>query len=181
MAADTSRPGLTAAAGPGPEVSPVENAWRIHASLVEWTGRVDTKAAFALSLESGTLAGTAALASGDHGLLDLSDPGGIALLWTGVGLLALSALLAVAVVVPRVTSVRDDPGGRSDFTYFGHLRRWDPEELADTLRTQDPLLSLSRQLVVMARVAWIKHRMVKSSLTVAVAGACITASACLLR
>jgi hypothetical protein len=64
-----------------------------------------------------------------------------------------------------------------NFVYFGHLKHWDPDALADELRQRDPLPILTRQLVVMSRIAATKHRRVQESLIVALVGAFLVASA----
>ncbi|MFJ4617606.1 Pycsar system effector family protein [Streptomyces sp. NPDC088812] len=155
------------------QASTVETAWRIYTALADWTGKVDTKAAFALTVESAALALTAVLRSSSH-----SGPGGAprldglsapALATVGMGLLTVAALLAVLAVVPRLGDEgvpRSGPG----FVYFGDLRGLAPDELAQTLRTTDPLPVLSRQLVIMSKIAWRKHRCTQASLALAAAG-----------
>ncbi|MFD7137453.1 Pycsar system effector family protein [Streptomyces sp. NPDC059894] len=153
------------------QVSAVETAWRIHSALADWTGKVDAKAAFALTVESAALALTAVLRSSSH-----ADPGGAppglsvpALATAGMGLLTVAALLAVLAVVPRMGDERVPRSGPG-FIYFGDLRGLAPEELAQILRTTDPLPVLSRQLVVMSKIAWRKHRCTQASLALAAAG-----------
>lgn len=155
--------------------SSTETAWRIHASLADWTGKVDAKAAFALSIESAVLAGTAALSRDGGPLHDVSGAAPTGLLWAGTALLALSVLLSVAAVAPRLKGGPPHPGGSAGFVYFGHLRHWDPARLEESIRTGDALPALSRQLVVMSQVAWRKHRLVQASLAAATAGACLLA------
>jgi hypothetical protein len=64
--------------------------------------------------------------------------------------------------------------------YFGDLRHWEPEHLAEKLTTTSPLASLTRQLVDMSQIAWAKHKRVRQSLVLAVAGVAVTALAWLL-
>jgi hypothetical protein len=158
----------------------VDTAWRIHASLADWTSKVDNKAVFALSIESAMLAATAALSSGSRSPLDVSTTPGIWLLRTAMVLLAAAALLSIGVVTPRMR----DGGVRQDwpdnFTYFGHLRRWEPDALAARLRGADPLTSLSRQIVAMSQIAWRKYVLVRLSLLIAAIGAACTVLAGLL-
>ncbi|MEU7580172.1 Pycsar system effector family protein [Streptomyces sp. NPDC041068] len=154
----------------------VENAWRIHGALVDWTGKVDSKAAFALSIESVALAGAVALAKGRE-VLNISEPLPSWPLWLGGVLLAVAALLSMGVVLPRMKALRANQDWPSNFIYFGHLRHWSPERLAEALRTTDPLPALSRQLVVMSQVAWRKHRLVQLSFGAAAAGITILAAA----
>ncbi|MFD6548016.1 hypothetical protein, partial [Bacillus cereus] len=70
---------------------PIETAWKIHAALVDWTGKVDTKASFALTIESALLGGVVAL-SGDGRVFH--DLAGASVVWyvLGVFTLALSVL-----------------------------------------------------------------------------------------
>jgi hypothetical protein len=169
-----------AGAADGAAERATETAWRIHTSLSDWTGKVDNKAVFALSIESAMLAGTALLSSGPNALLDLGGTPASWLTRIGVILLGLSVLLAVAVVTPRTRGALLRVDWPENFTYFGHLRLWDPEALAEHLRTADPLGSLSRQLVIMSKVAWRKALLVKLSLIIASAGAVCTVTAGLL-
>jgi hypothetical protein len=155
---------------------PVDTAWRIHASLSESTGRVDAKASFAVSLESAVLAALIALYRGDV-------PGGTAakvLFWIGALALALSALAAVSVVSPRLGS-KDSGNWRDHFLYFGDLRHWNADDLSRKLRDTSALSSLTRQLVVMSEIAWIKHRRVQQSLVLAVIGSGLAALSWMVR
>ncbi|MCC3653384.1 DUF5706 domain-containing protein [Streptomyces sp. S07_1.15] len=99
-------------------------------------------------------------------------------LWTGLTLLALTAVLAVLAVPPRC-----NPAGRvrsyhvDDFIFYGHLRHWSPEELADRLGRHTPLPALLRRLVDMNRIVWIKQRLVRQSLLTAVGGCVLIAVA----
>jgi hypothetical protein len=38
-----------------------ETAWRIHGGLLDWTGKIDSKASFVLTVEAAALAGFAVL------------------------------------------------------------------------------------------------------------------------
>ncbi|MFF8195580.1 Pycsar system effector family protein [Streptomyces bobili] len=148
-----------------------ETAWRIHAALADWTGKVDAKAVFALTVESAALALTAVLRSSSRSaaggaLPGLSVP---ALVTVGMGLLTVAVLLAVLAVVPRMGHTQVPRSGQG-FIYFGDLRGLAPDDLAQTLRTTDPLPALSRQLVVMSKIAWRKHRYTQASLVLAATG-----------
>jgi hypothetical protein len=47
---------------------------------------------------------------------------------------------------------------RTNTVYFGHLRHWDPDELAVHLRSAEiGENELARQLVTMSQIAWKKH------------------------
>ncbi|MDF3290722.1 Pycsar system effector family protein [Streptomyces silvisoli] len=151
----------------------VDTAWHLYASLSDWTGKIDSKASFALTLESAALAGVAALAGSGHRFGRLSGFWAVGGFWLGVFLLGLAAALAVAVVIPR--SEGEPAPSSDDFVFYGHLRYWSPEKLATRLADADLLPVLSRELVIMSRIAWTKHRRVQQSLLLAVAGAFVLA------
>ncbi|MEX3107705.1 MULTISPECIES: Pycsar system effector family protein [unclassified Streptomyces] len=146
-------------------------AWQVHSVLTEWTRTVDAKASFALAMESAALAGTVALSGSGHRLDNISGALPETALWMGLALVALAAVLAVLAVLPRhnrAGRVRSDQV--DDFIFYGHLRHWNPDELADHLGRHAPLPALTRQLVDMSRIVWIKQRLVRQSLLIAVAG-----------
>ncbi|WP_166022165.1 Pycsar system effector family protein [Streptomyces chilikensis] len=157
----------------------VGTAWRLHATLAEWTRTIDAKASFALAMESAALAGLVTLRGDGRVLGDVSGAVPVALLWAGALLLGLSAVLAVAAVVPRQDRGEAVTARPGDIVYYGHLRHWEPEELVVQLTQQDPLPTLSRQLVRMSRILWKKQRLVRLSLAAAVAGALVTTAAAL--
>ncbi|MBT2366844.1 hypothetical protein J7E88_16380 [Streptomyces sp. ISL-10] len=155
----------------------VKTAWQIHSSLHESTRTVDAKASFALAMESAALAGIAALSGSGRSLDRVTGPAAAAL-WLGVALIGLSAVLAVLVVIPRHRGEGRSPSpGEDEFLFYGHLRHWSPDDLAQQLVRVDPLPTLSRQLVVMSAIAWTKHRRVQQSLLLAVAGSAMVAAA----
>ncbi|MEV7192122.1 Pycsar system effector family protein [Streptomyces sp. NPDC093510] len=149
------------------ETDPVETAWRIHAVLVDWTGKVDAKAGFALALESA--AAVIAFPDSGHRPGELDGVLPVTLFWVGAALLGLSALASMSVVSPRLRS----SAGRdleNHFLYFGDLRTWEPDRLAAQLRRTSPLESLTHQLVIMSQILWTKNRRVRQSLALAVTG-----------
>ncbi|MCX4822180.1 DUF5706 domain-containing protein [Streptomyces sp. NBC_01142] len=141
---------------------------------------MDTKAAFALTIESAALALTTTLSFGPSAVLGHLRTGALTLLATGTSLIGLAILLAMLVVAPRMKGSQARRLSPSDFIYFGHVRHWDPERLVETLREADPLPALSRQLVVISKVAWRKHRCMQLSLLAAAAGTVFIALAALL-
>jgi hypothetical protein len=147
----------------------VDTAWRIHATLADWTGKVDAKAGFALTLESAALGAVIAFSGSSHRLGQLDGAFAKTLFWLGAALLGLSALASVSVVNPRL-GTRDEHNWQDHFLYFGELRHWDPECLAEKLQETSPLQSLTRQIVAMSQIAWVKHQRVRQSLFLAVAG-----------
>ncbi|MGK5640670.1 Pycsar system effector family protein [Streptomyces sp. URMC 126] len=148
--------------------SPQDTAWRLHSALSDWTGKADVKASFALTVQSAVLLVLGLTAGVGRGF---GRTGGLAtaLLWAGVA--ALVAGLACAVLAVAPTLRADVPGPAEErFVYFGHLRHWEPGALEYRLREADPLPALSRELVVMSRIAWRKHVYVRWSLVCAAVG-----------
>ncbi|WP_083275531.1 Pycsar system effector family protein [Pseudonocardia sp. HH130630-07] len=152
--------------------SGIENAWKIHAAISDWTGKVDTKASFALTLEAAGLSAIVLLTRPQQPLSQISSQLGLATFWLGCILLFSAALAAIAVVMPRIRSDRTAQEWPDNYIYFGHLRHWSSDALADRLQSSkdDILPILSRQLVNMSKIAWRKHRIVQVSLALAMLG-----------
>jgi len=148
---------------------PVETAWRIHEALVDWTGKVDQKASFALTLESALIAGVVTM-SGKEGPLSQLNGGDLALgLYRGgVTALIVATLCAVAAVIPRIRWRHIGSEAPEDFVYFGHLKDWTSKDLEGALRTRDVLPVLVRQHLRMSQIAYEKHLLVQVSLGFAV-------------
>jgi hypothetical protein len=146
-----------------------ETAWRIHAAVGDWTGKVDTKATFALTLESALLAGIVAVGTADHKFARLGGFAGF-LLWLGMALVVVATGLAVLVVTPRIRSKDVAGEAAENFIFFGHLQFWTAAGLEAALESKDPLPMLSRQLVVMSKIAWRKHLLMKWSFRLAAIG-----------
>ncbi|WP_186451958.1 Pycsar system effector family protein [Corynebacterium glutamicum] len=147
----------------------VDAAWRIHAALIDWTGKVDAKASFALAIESALLGGVVTLSGGGRVFYDLS---GWAMFWyvLGVSLLIAAVLCAVWVVRPRLRTANLETEAPDNFIYFGHLRHLTPETVQEQLQGSSILTVLSKQLVEMSKIAWKKHRIVQWSLSLAPMG-----------
>ncbi|MFJ9085564.1 Pycsar system effector family protein [Streptomyces sp. NPDC102384] len=145
-------------------LNPVETAWRMHGVLVDWTGKADSKAVFALTMQSTVLVVTGTLVGSKRGLGDVGGPGSLVTLVVGVLLLVLGLCFAVAAVSPRLVGRVGVEVGNRDYLYFGHLRSWRSDDLEAALRGEDPLPVLVRQLIVMSDIAWVKHRRVQWSL-----------------
>lgn len=155
----------------------VEQGWRIHAALADWTGKVDAKASFALAIESIIVATIISLSGEGRRLSTLKGAPSQVMLWLGISILSLAILLAVAVVTPQLRSNQTAKNWREDFIYFGHLRLWSPTDLQERLRATEMLPVLTRQLVVMSKIAWRKHRYLQLSLLSAVVGALLVSLA----
>ncbi|MFJ7098130.1 Pycsar system effector family protein [Streptomyces mirabilis] len=151
-------------------VEPTETAWRIQAAVADWTAKADSKASFALTMQSTALAALGLVASSKQVAGGLDSEASRLLLWIGVLFMASGVGCAAWAISPNLRKERRGPESDDDFLYFGHLRHLDPTVLEAALRDKDPLPSLSRQVVVMSEIAWIKHRRVQWSLILAVAG-----------
>jgi hypothetical protein len=159
---------------------PVDLAWRIHAAQVDWTGKVDSKASFALAIESGLLLTILNLAGAGRRLSDIKGVVPNLLFWSGIGLLVLSLLCVAWVVRPRLRARELHVNGEKDFIYFGHAKQWDPEDLRKALAQRDVVAMLSRQIVRMAKIAWLKHRLLQLSMTGTTAGGALVALAAIV-
>jgi hypothetical protein len=146
---------------------PADTAWRIHGALTDWTGKVDAKASFALTLETAVLAGIITLTGSGHHLHALHGFATLTFFWIGIVLLVGSGLASASVVLPQVRRSKVDPEADQNFIFFGHLKSWTPGDLETALQSRDVLPVLSRQLVVMSKIAWKKHAMVQISMTAA--------------
>ncbi|WP_328844702.1 Pycsar system effector family protein [Streptomyces sp. NBC_00258] len=131
---------------------------------------MDTKASFALTVESAVLVAITALSNSGRRLGRI-DGCAIWSFYFGVAALAIGALFAISVVSPNLRKGKVSFESRDNFVFFGHVRHWDPADLETALRERDILPVLTRQLVVMSEIAWKKHERVKKSFAFAVLGA----------
>lgn len=157
-----------------PDRAHIETAWRIHEHLADWTGKADNKARFALSIESAILAGVIAV-SDKGNLLGSLEGCTLATYWIGVLLLVTGILFSAVAVFPRLRRSVTKEEWKTGLIYFGHLRHWDADRLADKLRDADMLSVLANQLVVMSTIAWQKHRLIQWSFGAAGLGAAFIA------
>ncbi|MEU1782648.1 Pycsar system effector family protein [Streptomyces abikoensis] len=148
----------------------VRDAWQIHTALTDLIGKADGKASFALAIESAALTAILAM-SGPHEPFGRLEGLWVALLRAGVVLICVGGLTAVVAVLPRLWAGPADRQWPRNHIYFGHLRQWDPRLLAQRLSEEDPLPALARQIVIMSRIGWLKHRCVQWSLVLATTGA----------
>ncbi|GAB7188958.1 hypothetical protein ATKI12_8789 [Kitasatospora sp. Ki12] len=155
----------------------VETAWKIHAAVADWTGKVDAKASFALTLETAVLVAIGALLNAGDRLRHLSGFWANLFFWPGAACIGIAALYAIAVVSPNIRKRAMPTEAAENFVFFGHLKQWNTDDLAEALRTKDPLPVLTRQLVVMSQIAWTKHVRVRLSFNWAVAGSALLALA----
>lgn len=156
----------------------IEDAWKIHAALVDWTGKVDAKASFALTLESAALAAVVAFSSSGRPLGALSGAGTLLAYRAGVVALVVAAVCAVAAVIPRVRFWATLSEWETNVIFFGHVRHWsDSAALAAALEQRDMLDVLARQHIAMSKIAWSKHLWVQFSLALAVLGSALVGGA----
>lgn len=160
---------------------PIDTAWKIHAALTDWTAKVDTKASFALTIESALLVGVVTLSAKERVFHNL--PGGWPVFWyaAGISLLVLAVLLAAFVVRPRLRADKVASESPNNFIYFGHLKHLQPCEIKYRLE-QVPLLPvLSKQLHEMSKIAWQKHILVQWSMNFAPIGVLALAICAIVR
>jgi pycsar effector protein len=158
-----------------------EVAWKVHESLVDHTGKVDNKAGLVLSVEVAILGAIVALTSANRIFADLGDKWVSVMFHTGFILIICAVVVAVSALAPRLHTRRSEQHWQANFVYFGHLRFWQPDELTHALREQDALDVLSRQIIDISRILWVKHRCVQISLWLAIGGGNALLTAGLLR
>ncbi|WP_327312721.1 Pycsar system effector family protein [Streptomyces sp. NBC_01235] len=148
----------------------VTTAWRVHASITDWTGRADAKASTALSVELAVLAGAIALITAGHGLGGAGTAVSTVLMGAGTVLVLLGVFLATAALLPRTWQISGEAAPAQNFVYFGSLRAMPPAQVVSGLREANVLEMLSGQLVAMSRIVWWKLMLVKYSLMAAGSG-----------
>lgn len=126
-----------------------------------------------LALEGGAIFATLT-ANADTGLLAHAPDPARVLELIGVISLLCAVATAVAALVPRLGRTTDHRANHRQHTiYFGHLRHWQPDQLAARLRTaghDDPFPMLARQLIEMSHRNWAKHRHIQISIALPLAG-----------
>lgn len=148
----------------------LETAWKIHAALVDWTGKVDAKASFAFALESAGLATMVALSAKDRLFGALNGPLQNMTYYGAIFSLVLAAGCAMWVVVPRLRMRQVGKEWPNNFIYFGHLKYWDASNLPQKIKEAEMLPIITRQMVGMSKIAWNKHLLVKASMILASIG-----------
>lgn len=147
-------------------------AWRVHQALHDWTAKVDAKASVILTLETAILGLIVAFAQSGKRLDRLTALE----TWTfaaGLALLVGAIVLAGSAVFPQLNRREARRNWRGNYVYFGHLRRWSPEELVAALEDggeQRNKLVLSTQLIALSKIIWRKHSFLQYSMGLVVAG-----------
>jgi hypothetical protein len=148
------------------EFDPVAYAWKVHDALDAWTSKVDAKASIVLAVETGTM-GLVVTQAGKNGPLAHLSGMSVLLFRVGVFVLLAAILLAGTSVIPQLRRRAARREWRANSIYFGHLRHWNPSNLAETLREREAdssLDELARQHVRMAAIAWRKHSFLQISM-----------------
>ena len=165
------------ATSPNQSITPTEFAWRTHSAITDWTAKVDVKASIVLALETAIMGAVITLSGRDRPLSELHGwPLGVYRL--GILLMAFGIAMAGLVVFPYLDRRGAKTQWRNGVIYFGHLRRWQPSELADyltALSTRNQLDILSRQLITTSKIAWTKHVRLQWSMLGAAVGALLFA------
>ena len=155
------------------DFDPVEYAWKVHDALDAWTSKVDAKASIVLAVETGVMGLIVTLARGTGPLGNLTGSS-ISLFRIGICVLLLAIVLAGASVIPQLRRRAARKEWRANSIYFGHLRHWNPSNLAKTLEQREAdssLEELARQHVRMAQIAWRKHSCLQVSMLLVPMGA----------
>ncbi|MFC9694666.1 Pycsar system effector family protein [Kribbella sp. NPDC056951] len=143
-------------------------AQKVHDLVAGSIGKADAKAGFVATLNTAVLAGVVALVQLDH----LGTAGRI-LVSLGLVLMVAALLCAVAVVLP-ILRARHTKHGAGSVLYFGTVRHYTPDELADRLAAEDTVREVCAQSVILSRLSWRKHRLLQASMLATIAGATIT-------
>lgn len=158
----------------------IDNAWKIHGAVSDWAKSVDSKASFVLTIEVAILAGVISMMGGSRRLAHLHGVWRNLLFYVGIGALVVALVFVTGVVRPRTRKDKVEQEAPNNFVYFGHLNFRLPEDVQRALKDEDILPVLSRQLIVMGRIAWDKHNLLKWSLTAAMLGTALVGTAAAL-
>ena len=164
----------TLALAPPVDAGELVKAQKVHDSVAGSIGKADAKAGFVATMNTAVLAGVVALVH-----LDKLSTAGRVLVSLGVVLMVAALLCAVAVVLP-ILRARHTKHGSGNVLYFGTVRHYTPEELADRLAGEDTAREMCAQAVVLSRLSWIKHRLLQLAMLSTIAGATVTGLTLLL-
>ncbi|MFF1823837.1 Pycsar system effector family protein, partial [Kribbella sp. NPDC058245] len=104
---------------------------------------------------------------------------GRVLVSAGLVLMVGALLCAVAVVLP-ILRARHTKHGAGSVLYFGTVRHYTPDELADRLAGEDTVREICAQSVILSRLSWRKHRLLQASMLATIAGSAVTGLTLLL-
>lgn len=146
-----------------------ELAWRVHETAKGWISQVDAKSAAALAIEAAAVGFALALITNSDTLAQLTWVSRWAMSF-GLALLFGSVFLSMLVLMPRI-KWREKKPSKPGYLYFGHLRHWDKDELAQTLaRNQVNDGQIAAQVITLSGIAWRKHALFQWSLYLLFAG-----------
>jgi hypothetical protein len=158
---------------PEPEKEPFEAyAWRVNQALHDWTSKVDAKASVILTLETAILSMIVVFVRTGKRLDQLTPLES----WTfkgGVVMLVCAIILAGSAVFPQLNRRDAQRNWRSNYVYFGHLRRWEPLGLIQALEGGTPEKKkevISTQLIALSKIIWRKHSFLQCSMILVAAG-----------
>ncbi|WP_258059255.1 Pycsar system effector family protein [Rathayibacter sp. AY1E6] len=157
------------------ESEAIDLAWKIHSAQMDWTGKVDTKAAFALSIETVAITATVALTSEGRVFSGLSQFTAV-LFILGTSCLVIGGIFSLVAVRPRLKRKSANHSVDSNYIYFGGARNFSTTELASALRANKALDNLTAQIIAMAEICWRKHLYVGRSLLAAAGGIALLAA-----
>lgn len=147
-----------------------EFAWRVHDNLSSWTARVDVKASIALAIEAAVL-GFALVLAEDGRVLDNIENCTRWVLYLGLASIFASVVLSILVVLPQLRAKHTKSEYKQNRIYFGHLRHWEDDDLAKSLKEEEHEIDqLARQLVNTSKIIWRKHVWLQWSLYAFLAG-----------
>lgn len=165
------------------ELANTQFAWKVHENIGQGTGRADTKASIALAIEIAVLGFIISLSDGEKKgpLVDLQN-WSLLLYVATIVVLCFSIVMSLLTVIPQLRGRATRKEYKSNMIYFGHLRLWEPKDLANALTTEVPESEqLARQLVNMSKISWRKHVFLQWSLIALVTSALLLAGALLIR
>lgn len=146
-----------------------ELAWKVHETAKGWISQVDAKSAAALAIEAASLGFALALITNPDTLGQLT-PFSRWAMGLGLALLFGSVFLSMLVLMPRI-KWREKKPAKPGYLFFGHLRHWDKDELAETLaRNQVSDGQIAAQVIALSGIAWRKHALFQWSLYLLFAG-----------
>lgn len=150
-----------------PDHDPVDTAWKIHTAIQGWTSTVDSKASFALAIESGVAVAVIGLAGENRRLQGIVGSWENLFFYAGITMLGIALVCVAWVVRPRLRYWKLGDERSSNFIFFGHVKTWNPTALEEQLKNHDVLPALARQIVNTSDVAWTKHVLLQVSMTLA--------------
>ncbi|MFK4084015.1 Pycsar system effector family protein [Kribbella sp. NPDC020789] len=155
------------ATAPAGDDGDLSRAQKIHDLVAGSIGKADAKAGFVATLNTAVLAGVVALVQFDQ--LGTAER---LLVSGGLALLVAALLCAVAVVLP-ILRARHTKHGAGSVLYFGTVRHYTPDELANRLAAADTVREICAQSVILSRLSWRKHRLLQAAMLATIGGSVV--------